>query len=844
MGHYVLLAGKVSDTVYQVVDPWNASVWNITVNGTSAIYAKGTATIHDTIDGVYQYYSPNPHTHSWNSTGHCTDSSCNAQFDFDATLDAAKAGYYTVTKSDGTYPRTGGPYDAATKSAYKLKKGQEVKVVGLGHMHGYGRCYTWAGGCGSSAVYSSSYHALKAPVPYSSARDFHGTGVYYTDNTGEGRGFAYINSGSPYYVAPVTQYRYRSRSQIWTYYFYRWTSWSNWSETKVSSSSTRNVETRTIYRFRDEVPIYDTSAGTEDTTGTAYHITGEIKAKQNLSGKVATVMVYQSKNMDPNQYQMQYVGQTTLLDGNKYDINFIPIKEPTIESGNYVVALGIQGTTGLLSVDVVEAPKAEYTVRFLMDDGGVISAQTVREGENATVPTIPTKTGYRFIGWSERSTGIFKNVDIIAQFEKEQYLVTFVDWVNESIGFQKYYYGDTISAPYTPTAEGHTFKGWDAILNGNTTVTDNMVVSAVYDKQTFTVQFLDADGKVYQTQQVAYGESATLPDALTVEGKVFLGWSTDVMWWNVTADIDVAPILAYGETTVAPISNTETGNSISLNRDVVHFAVTDISHTHTYTDAITAPTCTEQGYTLHMCFCGDSYTDTYVDALGHAWDDGIITVQPTDENAGEKTLTCTRCGSTRTEVIPATGDYIPCDGVNCPGKAFTDMPEKGNWAHDPIDWAVSNEITNGTSASTFSPEEGCTRAQVVTFLWRAAGQPDPASSTNPFTDVKPGAYYYNAVLWAVEKGITNGTSDTTFGPDETCTRAQIVTFLWRYEGQPTPTSTNNPFADVKPSAYFGSAVLWAVESDITNGTSATTFDPEDTCTRAQVVTFLYRNVLK
>ena len=96
----------------------------------------------------------------------------------------------------------------------------------------------------------------------------------------------------------------------------------------------------------------------------------------------------------------------------------------------------------------------------------------------------------------------------------------------------------------------------------------------------------------------------------------------------------------------------------------------------------------------------------------------------------------------------------------------------------------------------------------------------------------------------MEKGITNGTSDTTFSPDETCTRAQIVTFLWRYEGQPLPASTNNPFADVKPSAYFGNAVLWAVESAITNGTSATTFAPEDTCTRAQVVTFIYRDLMK
>ena len=200
---------------------------------------------------------------------------------------------------------------------------------------------------------------------------------------------------------------------------------------------------------------------------------------------------------------------------------------------------------------------------------------------------------------------------------------------------------------------------------------------------------------------------------------------------------------------------------------------------------------------------------------------------------GKQTLTVTYQGKTTTFEVEIIAVTVP----------FRDVDKDAYYAA-AVDWAVSNEITNGTSASTFSPEEGCTRAQVVTFLWRAAGKPDPASSTNPFTDVKPGAYYYNAVLWAVEKGITNGTSGTTFSPDETCTRAQIVTFLWRYEGQPAPTGTSNPFADVKPSAYFGSAVLWAVEKGITNGTSATTFDPEDTCTRAQVVTFLYRDIVK
>ena len=159
---------------------------------------------------------------------------------------------------------------------------------------------------------------------------------------------------------------------------------------------------------------------------------------------------------------------------------------------------------------------------------------------------------------------------------------------------------------------------------------------------------------------------------------------------------------------------------------------------------------------------------------------------------------------------------------------------------DAVKWAVANGITNGTSATTFSPDEGCTRAQAVTFLWRVAGQPAPAEHKNPFADVKEGTYYYDAVLWAAEKGITIGTSDTTFSPDDTCTRAQIVTFLWRREGKAAPTSANNPFADVKLSAYYGNAVLWAIEKVITNGTSDTTFSPDDTCTRAQIVTFLYR----
>ena len=155
-------------------------------------------------------------------------------------------------------------------------------------------------------------------------------------------------------------------------------------------------------------------------------------------------------------------------------------------------------------------------------------------------------------------------------------------------------------------------------------------------------------------------------------------------------------------------------------------------------------------------------------------------------------------------------------------------------------WAVGEGITSGTTATTFSPDAACTRAQIVTFLWRAAGSPAPKSSVNPFTDVKADAYYYDAVLWAVENGITAGTTATTFSPDATCTRAHIVTFLWRAQESPAAKGVN-PFTDVAADAYYADAVLWAVENGITSGTSDCTFSPDADCTRAQIVTFLYRS---
>ena len=179
-----------------------------------------------------------------------------------------------------------------------------------------------------------------------------------------------------------------------------------------------------------------------------------------------------------------------------------------------------------------------------------------------------------------------------------------------------------------------------------------------------------------------------------------------------------------------------------------------------------------------------------------------------------------------------------------PSNPFTDV-KSGAYYYDPVLWAVNHDpqITAGTSATTFSPDASCTRGQIVTFLWRANGQPEPTITKNPFTDVKPTDYFYKAVLWAVEKEITAGTSKTTFSPAATVTRAQTVTFLWRAEGKPAATA-KNPFKDVPSGQYYTDAVLWAVKNEITAGTSATTFSPNNPCTRGQIVTFLYRDLAK
>lgn len=243
---------------------------------------------------------------------------------------------------------------------------------------------------------------------------------------------------------------------------------------------------------------------------------------------------------------------------------------------------------------------------------------------------------------------------------------------------------------------------------------------------------------------------------------------------------------------------------------------------HSFVTIHQGKTCLTPSYDKHTCVrCGYSYRDNESPASGHKWDNGVC-------SAGVRTFTCQVCKETVSGNEATFTSPVP----------FKDVPV-GSWFYLPVMWACDNGISEGTGQGMFSPNTTCTRGQIVTLLWRAAGQPEPSSNKNPFTDVKSTSYYYKAILWASENKIASGVSSSKFSPDTACTRSQVVTMLYRAAGSPPVDDVKNPFTDISVNAYYYKAVLWAATNGITSGISKTTFAPDSVCTRAQIVTFLY-----
>lgn len=292
------------------------------------------------------------------------------------------------------------------------------------------------------------------------------------------------------------------------------------------------------------------------------------------------------------------------------------------------------------------------------------------------------------------------------------------------------------------------------------------------------------------------------------------------------------------------------------------------AHQWNHTWVSVSPTCVKEGTRVYQCtLCGQERYEAIPATGVHTWGIEIMLSTPTCTESGRCRYICTQCGKAKEQQPAALGHAwmfpeILSEGVKtghgglgrytcsrcqavkvarlCAREVFVDMPSAKNWAHAPIDWAYFSGITSGRTENTFDPQGTCTRAEVITFLWCAAGRPEPKTTQNPFTDVSPKRYYYKAALWAVEQGITAGKTETTFAPKAICTRAETLCFLWCAAGKPEPSVSTCPFTDVSPKKYYYLPVLWASSIGITAGTTPTTFSPKKVCTRAQVITFLYK----
>ena len=305
-----------------------------------------------------------------------------------------------------------------------------------------------------------------------------------------------------------------------------------------------------------------------------------------------------------------------------------------------------------------------------------------------------------------------------------------------------------------------------------------------------------------------------------------------------TTDTSVTVSINWpGDCTVAVWAYNTKYQNYSSNSSAYFRCNRATTHEHSYDAVVTAPTCTEKGYTTHTCACGDSYVDTYVDALGHAWDNGKVTKPATEAEDGVKTFTCTRCGETKTEVIPATGSVDVTE-------MFTDVSH--SWADDGIQYCVTHQLMSGIGNDLFGPKLTTTRAQIVQILYNLEGEPK-VSGTTPFTDLTQD-WYQDAVLWAYQTGVVAGTSSTTFEPDRPVTREQIAVILMEYmtrvlklERTWTPADLSAfPDAD-SVSDWAKDAMADAVALGLISGASnggQTYLEPQGSATREQVATIL------
>ena len=454
---------------------------------------------------------------------------------------------------------------------------------------------------------------------------------------------------------------------------------------------------------------------------------------QNDSGATSTLVTAVSGNGEPvsiNGQALSTGGSATVAIPNSGTTDIV------VEIGTKTYTLTIPRNSG------TGGGATSYTLTFDTNGGSAIAPITQDYGTAITAPADPTKTGYTFAGWTPAipTTMPAENMTIKAKWTVNQYTLTFDTNGGSTIAPITQDYGTAITAPADPTKIGYTFAGWTPAIP-TTMPAENLTVTAQWRYNGGR-----SSGYSYYTIKATAGTGGSISPS----GNVSVREGAD-QTFTITPDKGYA------------VANVKIdGKSIGA---VKSYTFENVRRTHTIE-------------VIFMKANGNPQTGVFVDV--------------------------------------ATGSYY----------------------EDAVDWAVEKGITNGVSSNMFAPNDPCTRAQIVTFLWRAAGSPAPKSISS-FTDVPADAFYAKAVAWAVENGITSGTGESKFSPNATCTRAQAVTFLYRASGSPA-VSGSAEFSDVSATAFYADAVAWAAKKGITTGIGGGLFGADNDCTRGQIVTFLWR----
>nr|WP_326183678.1 S-layer homology domain-containing protein [uncultured Oscillibacter sp.] len=580
----------------------------------------------------------------------------------------------------------------------------------------------------------------------------------------------------------------------------------------------------------------------------------QIKENETYSGAIQASTGYSL----PASIESLENGVTYTKNGNFASISMTVTEDTTIKvvgvANTYTVAFNANGGSG----DMMQSQTMTYDV-----------------AQELTANTY-SKANYNFAGWATSADGTCEHPDKESvknlATDNGVTVILYAVWTAKEV-INKF--DDTNAAQsYTYDGSQKTYKLTSDIEDFKITYKQGETeVEKPTDVGTYDVVISRDEDDIYAafTQTIAAGlviTAADYPVSITANGETSLaitGSGTVTLTVTTTVEGITVSGVTCSDESISAVKNGDGTYSATLpnSTKTYTFTATVEGDTSNYGDG--PATCTVSVTRYTSGGGGGSSSSTTYTVTVDSTKNGTVTVSPknasknttvtitvkandgyelssltvTDKNGD--TVNLTRKSDTQyTFTMPASKVTVAASFtkiVEQPSVTFADVLTSAYY-YDAVAWAVENGITYGTSATTFSPDLACTRAQAVTFLWRAAGSPAPKSSVNPFADVSASAYYYDAVLWAVEQGITVGTSATTFSPDTTCTRGQIVTFLYRAEG--TATTGSNPFTDVSNSAYYVDAVKWAVAESVTAGTSATTFSPNASCTRAQIVTFLYR----